>query len=258
MDDLRTINSDAGIQIGARGIDVRVKIAILAFYSVCIFFADTWAGMLAFFLLAGALCVIFRPPVVKMLKLGTIVYVIAAFTVFFNMFAITSEGFAFSLDGLIRGAFYAARIILLVMTSLVVCMTCDALSITSAVRSYLSPLYAFKVPVDDIAAILSIALRFIPLTAKEYFSIKEAQWSRGANFDEGPILGIVKAHCSILIPLFINMFRKADSLAMSMDARGYGISSIRRVDINSKRLDIASLGIGVLICCACVLTAVFF
>lgn len=257
MDDVRTINSSARMRLDARGADARVKIAILAFYSVCIFFADTWAGMLAFFLFAAVLCVIFRPPMAKMLKLGTIVYVIAGFTVFFNMFAFTPEGFAFSLDGLVRGAFFAARIVLLVMTSLIVCMTCDALSITSAIRSYLSPLSHIKVPVDDIAAILSIALRFIPLTAKEYFSIKEAQWSRGASFDEGLIFSIVKAHCAILIPLFINMFRKADYLAMSMDARGYGISTVRRVDINSRKVDGPSICVGVLFCCACVLAAIF-
>lgn len=194
----------------------------------------------------------------KLLKLGAIVYVIAAFTVFFNMLLFTSNGLVFSLDGLYRGIFFGARIVLLVIASLVVCMTSDALSISSAFRSFLQPLSKIKVPVDDVATILSITLRFIPLTAKEYFSIKEAQWSRGANFDEGPILGRVKAHCAILIPLFINMFRKADLLAMSMDARGYGISSVRRIDINSKRLDWQSVIFCLAFCLACILVAVFF
>lgn len=243
--------------VSSSGIDARVKIAVLAVYSVCIFFVESWEGILAFLLLAVAFCIVFKPKMSKLLKLGTIIYVIAAFTIFFNMFAFSNGGFAFSLDGLYRGIFFAARIILLVMASLVVCMTCDPLALSAAFRSYLSPLSKIKVPVDDIATILSITLRFIPLTAKEYLSIKEAQWSRGANFDEGPIIGRIKSHCSILIPLFINMFRKADVLAMSMDARGYGISTIRRVDINCRKLDARSLVFGAACCTASVLIAIF-
>lgn len=238
-------------------IDARAKIAILAFYSVCIFFADTWASMLVFLAISISLCFLMKPQMAKMLKLGVIVYVIAALTLFFNMFIFTGQGFAFSIDGFYRGSFFAARIVLLVMTSLIVCMTTDALSISSAIRSYLSVLAPLKVPVDDISVILSIALRFIPLTAKEFFSIRDAQWSRGASFDEGPVLERVKAHCSILIPLFINMFRKADYLSMSMDARGYGISGVKRCDINACGLSFASIVIAALICICCLLSAIF-
>ena len=254
MEDLATY--PIGVE-DAQRFDARVKIVILAFFSVCIFFADTWIGMLVFFLLAASMCAVFRPPISKMLKLGTIVYVIAAFTILFNMFLITPEGFVFSIEGLHRGLFFASRIVLLVLASLIICMTTDALAITAAIRSFLSILRPLKVPVDDIASVLSIALRFIPLTAKEFFSIKEAQWSRGADFDEGPISSIIKAHCAILIPLFINMFRKADSLAMSMDARGYGISTVSRIDISTKKLDARSVAIGLIACCISLLTAIF-
>lgn len=239
------------------GIDARVKIAILAVYSVCIFFVESWEGILGFLLLAIAFCIAFRPKISKLLKLGTIIYVIAAFTVFFNMFAFSNGSLAFSLDGLYRGLFFAARIILLVMASLIVCLTCDPLALSAAFRSYLAPLSKLKVPVDDIATILSITLRFIPLTAKEYLAIKEAQWSRGANFDEGPMIGRIKAHCSILIPLFISMFRKADVLAMSMDARGYGLSTVKRVDINFKKLDARSILFGLACCTVCIFIAIF-
>lgn len=256
MDETRDIKREQRDGKVLPSIDARAKIAVLTVYSICIFFADTWVGIAIFFLLAIVVCAACKSPVSTAMKLGTIVYVIAALTIFFNTFSFSPEGFYPTLNGFIRGCFFAARIVLLVMVSLFVCLSSDPQELSSAFRSYLSPLAKLKVPVDDISTILSIALRFIPMTASEYFAIRDAQWARGAKFDEGGVFQIIKAHCAILVPLFINMFRRADVLAMSMDSRGYGITGVRRIDINSRRIDGVSIVFSIVVCSAAIVFAV--
>lgn len=248
---------DALVSSGTTEPNARIRIAALAFYSVSIFFVDTWVGMMLFFLLAILASLLLKPEPSKLLKLGIPIYIIAAFTILFNSFLIGDNGLSFFYEGFLRGLLFATRIILLVLFSLVVCLTTGASAISSAFSSYLSIFAKFKVPVEDISTILSISLRFIPLTAKEYFSIRDAQWSRGAEFDEGSPLRIVKAHCSILVPLFINMFRRADSLALAMDSRGYGITGITRTKIDSQESNPASIIAGILFCVTCITIAVF-
>ncbi len=83
--------------------------------------------------------------------------------------------------GLTRGAFYGARILLLVFATLVVSFSTTSTEMTRALNSFLSPLSKFHVPTDDIAMVFSIALRFIPVTAEEFFRVRDAQWSRGRD-----------------------------------------------------------------------------
>ncbi len=92
----------------------------------------------------------------------------------------------------------------------------------------MGPLRAIKVPVDDIAMVFSIALRFIPLIIAEYEQVKDAQWSRGASFDEGGLMKRLRAHVAILMPLVVGLFRRADRLAMAMEARCYGMEKSER------------------------------
>lgn len=241
-------------QASAHRIDARSKILMLAVYSVGIFFVDTWWGMAAYALILAAVAAGLKAPLRKVLAIGIPVYVIAGLTIFFNMFAAGEGGIAFSQAGLIRGCFFAARILMLVWFSLVVCFTVEATELTQAFTSIMAPLRAIRVPVDDIAMVFSIALRFIPQMAEEYFQIKHAQWSRCAEFDEGPIIERVKAHCAIMVPMFIGMFRRADRLASSMDARCYGMRNVVRTDIRATRMNAPSIavGIGIFALCLCV------
>lgn len=234
--------------------DARSKILMLAVYSVGIFFVDTWWGMAAYGAILVAVAVAFRAPWRTMLTIGIPVYVIAGLTIFFNMFAMGDGGLQFSSAGLVRGCFFAARILLLVWFSLGVCFTVGATELTQAFTSLMAPLRALRVPVDDIAMVFSIALRFIPQMTEEYFQIRNAQWSRCAEFDEGPIFERIKAHCAIMVPMFIGLFRRADRLAASMDARCYGMGGIVRTNIRASSMNAPSMaaGIAVFALCLCV------
>lgn len=225
----------------AHRIDARSKIAMLAVYSVGIFFVDSWPGMAAYAAMLAVVVLCLRAPVRRIAVLGVPVYVIALVTVAFNMFQATDAGLVFSPEGLVRGCFFAARILLLVWFSLVVCFTVQATELVQAFSRIMSPLRALHVPVDDIAMVFSIALRFIPQMAEEYFQIRDAQWCRCAEFDEGPITSRVKAHCAIMVPMFVGLFRRADRLAASMDARCYGMRGVVRTDIRATSMSASSV-----------------
>lgn len=161
--------------------------------------------------------------------------------------------FGFVPAGFARGCFYALRILLLVVASLLVCFTTTSTALMQAFSSFLAPLRALRVPVDDIASVLSIALRFIPLVAEELGRIHDAQWSRGAKFSEGGLATRLRAWATVMVPLFVGMFRRADALAVAMDARCYGMPGARRSSLARRRFDAKAaltLVVGVAVCVA--------
>lgn len=243
-------------QAGAHRIDARPKTLMLAVYSVGIFFCDTWAGIAAYAAMFVLALFAFRAPLGKVFALAVPVYVIAALTVFFNMLQPGNAGLQLSADGLVRGCFFAARMLLLVWASLVLCFSVESTELTWAFASMMSPLRRLRVPVDDVATVFSIALRFIPQMAEEYFQTRDAQWSRCAEFDEGPVLARVRSHCAILIPMFVGMFRRADRLAVSMDARCYGMRGRVRTDVRARGLGGASVVCLAAVCAVCSAVAV--
>ena len=130
-------------------------------------------------------------------------------------------------EGLINAAFLASRLILLVTGSSLLTLTTTPVSLTDGLESLLKPLTFIKFPVHELALVMSIALRFIPTLANETDRIMSAQKARGANFDSGNIFKRLKALTTILIPLLISAFRRADELGDAMDARCYTGSKIR-------------------------------
>ena len=247
--------------------DARVKILLLLAYSVTLFVVRTWPrlGVMALLFLAAALAS--GIPLRRFFSFLLPVYVIAGFSVLFNAFAVdvaqagasvsglgdVSSGvfsqfeavalvgsFGFVPAGFGRGCFYAARIVLLVVMSLVLTYTSTSTDLTDAFASFLRPLRRLHVPVDDIATALSIALRFIPVTAEELLRVRDAQWSRGASFDEGGAWRRLRAWGNVFIPLFVGLFRRADCLAVSMDARCYGAPGVVRTSLDDRRMSAAS------------------
>lgn len=154
-----------------------------------------------------------------------------------------------------RGLFYGARILLILWASLIVVLTTTSNALVDALVSFLRPLRRVRVPVDDLAMIISIALRFIPLTAEEFMKVKAAQVSRGGNFDTGSLWKRISAWFSVLIPLVAGLFHRADILAQAMDSRCYGAHE--RTSLLSRQVlvhhgIIALLGIGLCIACTIV------
>lgn len=220
-------------------LDARVKIVLLAVYSVALFFVDTWAGMLLAAVAFAFALALSRIPPRRVFLLVVPVYVLVFFSVVFNAFVLatpdmasagTQAGvyplvgtFSFTVGGFLKGCFFAVRILLLVFASLIVSFTSTSTELADALNAFLRPLRSLGVPTDDVATVFSIALRFIPVTAEEFCRVRDAQWSRGSKFEEGSLTERLRAWQTVLIPLFVGLFRRADTLAQAMDARCYGV-----------------------------------
>ena len=124
--------------------------------------------------------------------------------------------------GIGRAVLMAIRLVFLILsTSLMLTLTTTPLKIADALESLFAPLKIIKVPVHEMAMMMSIALRFIPTLIEETDKIMKAQVSRGADYDTGTFINRVKGYITVLIPLFVSSFRRAEELAVAMDARCY-------------------------------------
>ncbi|WP_029277881.1 energy-coupling factor transporter transmembrane component T family protein [Carnobacterium jeotgali] len=150
-----------------------------------------------------------------------------------------------SQEGLLNGVFIFCRFVLIIFMSTLLTLTTMPLSLTDAIEYLLRPLKVVKVPVYEIALMLSIALRFVPTLMDETEKIMNAQRARGVDFGEGNIFQQMKSIVPILIPLFVSSFNRAEELATAMEARGYkggeGRTKYRKLDWVS-RDTIAMLG----------------
>lgn len=124
-------------------------------------------------------------------------------------------------EGLIRGLMMVSRLILLIIGSSLLTLTTSPILLTDGIESLLKPFRAVGVPAHELAMMMTIALRFIPTLVEETEKIMKAQMARGADFESGNIFHRAKSLIPILIPLFVSAFRRADELAVAMEARGY-------------------------------------
>jgi len=124
-------------------------------------------------------------------------------------------------EGLRQAGFMAIRLTLLIMGTSLLTLTTSPIILTDGIESLLSPFKRFGVPAHELAMMMTIALRFIPTLMEETEKIMKAQKSRGADFESGNIINRAKNLVPLLVPLFISAFRRADELAMAMEARCY-------------------------------------
>ena len=145
-------------------------------------------------------------------------------------------------------AFMIVRIILLIMGSSLLTYTTSPITLTDAIERLLSPLKKLKFPVHELAMMMSIALRFIPTLIEETDKIMSAQKARGAEIDSGSFMTRTKNMISILIPLFISAFRRADELATAMECRCYngGEGRTRLRQLKSAPRDYIALAVTVM------------
>ena len=139
----------------------------------------------------------------------------------------------------------AVRLIYLVMGSSVMTLTTTPTALTDGMEKGLRFLKKFHVPVHEIAMMMSIALRFIPILMEETDKIMKAQMARGADFESGNIIKKAKSLIPILVPLFVSAFRRANDLAMAMEARGYhgGDGRTQMKPLEYKRADYAAYAV---------------
>lgn len=209
-------------------LDPRVKIVLTIAYIAVVFVPTNWYGLglsAAFLVFATALS---KLPLKLMLKSIKPILPIILFTALLNMFYVNGGqtlwewGFVkLTTQGLTNAAFLAVRIVCLIAGSSLLTYTTGPTALTDALERLLSPLKVFRVPVHEIAMMMTIALRFIPTLVEETDKIMSAQKARGADMESGGLLQRIKALVPVLIPLFVSSFRRAYELAMAMECRCY-------------------------------------
>ena len=129
--------------------------------------------------------------------------------------------FAPSYEGLMQGTHIVARVILMLVICNVLTITTAPLALTEGMEALLLPLKLFRVPTEQIAMILSVAMQFIPTLFEEADTIRKAQMARGARFDSKRLLEKAGAVLPLVVPIFLAAFKRADELSLAMEARGY-------------------------------------
>ena len=226
--------------------DARVKLILTIMFIVGIFFIKSYFGFMLTAVLLLAVILTARLPMMSVLKSVKGVLLIVLLTAVINLFLGGENGTEIlwqwkfltiteqSVDTTIK---LVLRLILLISGATLLSLTTTPVELADGVESLLTPLKLIRVPVRDIAMIMSIALRFIPTLFEETNKIISAQKSRGASFDTGGPFARIKALLPVLIPLFVNSFRRADELAFAMDSRCYNASD-KRVKMRKHQLGI--------------------
>ncbi len=211
-------------------LDPRVKLLSVVLYIVGIFFIQKFIGfaVVALFLLVAIACS--RVPLMKVLRSVRAVLFLVLFTAIISVLFYSGGGeeplWAWGIikiyrGGLLSAARMALRLVFLVLGPSLLTLTTTPVELTDGLESLLKPLALIKLPVHELAIIMSIALRLIPTLTEETEKIMNAQKARCADFDTGNIFKRAKSLIPILIPLFVSSFRRADELADAMDSRCY-------------------------------------
>ena len=208
-------------------LDPRVKFVGTIAFLISLFVADSlWGYLLATAFLAVVI-VLSKVPVKFMMKGLKPLFFIFILTVAFNLFLVPGKVVVqiwilkITEEGIRQAIKIGIRLIYLVMGSSVMTLTTTPNQLTDGLEKLMRPLNKIKVPVHEIAMMMSIALRFIPILMEETDKIMKAQIARGADFESGNLIKKAKNLIPLLVPLFISAFRRADDLAMAMEARCY-------------------------------------
>lgn len=209
-------------------LDPRTKLLAVILYIVALFNAR---GVVTYAIMAAVLaaCVLLSRVPFKSLTRGLKpVYIIVAFTAIMNMFFTAGTPVAdvwlvrhITFEGIVSAVQMILRIVLLIMGTFLMTYTTSPIALTDGLESLLSPLKKLRLPIHELAMMMSIALRFIPILVEETDKIMKAQMARGADFETGNLIQKAKSMVPLLVPLFISAFRRATDLAMAMEARCY-------------------------------------
>ncbi len=211
----------------AHRLDPRTKLMLTVLYIVILFCATSFVsyGLVAA-LLAVGVKVSGVAPKALVRGLKPILFIIC-FTAVLNLFYTPGDElasfwiFTITRQGVATAFFMVLRITMLIMGTFLMTYTTSPIALTDGLESLLGPLKKLKVPVHELAMIMSIALRFIPTLIEETDKIMSAQKARGADFESGSLLDRARALVPVLVPLFISAFRRADELAVAMECRCY-------------------------------------
>lgn len=208
-------------------LDPRIKIIISFIYLISLFIVKdllVFAFVTVFLLF---IIKISKVPVKYILKELKPIFLIIIFAFTINLFMtpgkiMFSYGiFKITEEGLYQAIFMVLRLVYLIIGTSMLTLTTSPIALTDGIEYLLNPFKKIGLPAHELAMMMTIALRFIPTLLEETDKIMKAQMARGADFESGNVMKRAKALIPLLVPLFISAFRRADELAMAMEARCY-------------------------------------
>ncbi len=231
-------------------LDPRTKIIAIIVYIVSLFIGVDYITYPLAMLFLITMIALSKVPVSFMLKGLKSIFVIIVLTVILNIF-FTKEGtvlieygwFVVTTQGLRLAFFMGLRLAMLIVGSSILTLTTTPLNLTDGLEKMLKPLSKIGLPSHEIAMMMTISLRFIPILLDETDKIMKAQLARGANFTSGSFVQKAKNMVPILVPLFVSAFRKAGDLALAMEARCYrgGEGRTRMRELKYTKADVVAL-----------------
>ena len=229
-------------------LDPRVKLIATFAYIISLFIVSTWLGYLAAAVAVAVVVVLSHVPFGYIMRGMKAIVFLLLITVVFNLFLTEGEPLVhfwkltITYEGLDFASKMAVRLIFLIIGSSMMTLTTTPNQLTDALEDVLGPLKKIHVPVHEISMMMSIALRFIPILMEETDKIMKAQMARGADFESRNLKKKIQSLVPLLVPLFISAFRRANDLAMAMEARCYrgGEGRTRMKPLCYKRRDYAA------------------
>jgi energy-coupling factor transport system permease protein len=238
-------------------LDPRVKIILSFFYMVVIFLVQSALPMLLIALATVLLILLSRVPVRHILSSLKPILFILIFAFVINLLTVRGDKLVeigpvtISYQGLNLAIRMAARLTFLILsTTLFLTLTTTPILVADAIESLLNPLRRIGFPAHEMAMMMSIALRFVPTLLEETEKIMKAQSSRGADYDTGGLIAKARGLVSVLIPLFVSAFKRAEELAVAMEARCYrgGEGRTRLKIMRYEKTDIVFAAVMALVC----------
>jgi len=210
-------------------LDPRVKIIISIVYIVSLFLVNNFEGYIFVIAFAAISVAISKIPFRYIYKGLKPIFVLLLFTALINILMTSGTGqplFHYGViriyrEGLALAAFMILRLTFLIIGTSLLTLATSPIELTDGIEKLLNPFKKIGVPAHELAMMMTIALRFIPTLIDETDKIMKAQKARGADFESGNLLNRAKNLIPLLVPLFISSFRRADELAMAMEARCY-------------------------------------
>ncbi len=208
-------------------LDPRTKLMAALIYILSLFIFRGWAGFAAVTLGLILMIALSRVPFGYMVRGLKAIVVILVITILFNLFLTPGESLVeiwkvkITWEGLKSAGFMAVRLTYLILGSSLLTLTTTPNQLTDGMEKAFKPFNKLHIPVHEISMMMSIALRFIPILIEETDKIMKAQLARGAEFESGSLIKKAKSMVPLLVPLFVSAFRRANDLAMAMEARCY-------------------------------------
>lgn len=209
-------------------LDPRIKILISIIFIITLFVVNNFEGYIFVAAFIALNIFISKVPFGYVYKGLKPIFVLLLFTALINIFFTTGDDLLFRWkfiriyrEGLVLAAFMVIRLTFLIIGTSLLTLTTSPIELTDGIEKLLNPFKKIGVPAHELAMMMTIALRFIPTLMDETDKIMKAQMARGADFESGNLFSRAKNLIPLLVPLFISSFRRADELAMAMEARCY-------------------------------------